>query len=364
MRAVRVTLAVALVALAAMAAGLASGCQGRTPALDQPREFEAKLQQLVGLRRFGSADSLINARARLRPGDPEVAVARGNLYYQMAVRAARNQAPGLPGAAADSGGPRGPDTLLVRRSIEALREGIAQHPERLDIRFGLAYIEQELGATGTEIEVLRDAIRWAKQHPDDLRWRYGDPLPSPPGEYVPQALHDYVSFYLDRGAPGDEVPMLAIARMSAEAYPSNNRSTNDVAFYYGARGDWKRSLEFLERAERADSSDALVLFNLGWAHENLGHRAPALRYYSRAVTAGDAGRMKDIAQSARQRLAALRGNAPLASAPPPFGSRLAPASRPATSRPSPSRAPSEGVQLPVPPAPLDTIPRPIPQTSP
>ena len=236
-------------------------------------------------------------------------MARGNLYFQMAVRAAGNPAAGPRGPARDSAAEHGPDTLLLRRSTDALREGIRKHPERLDIHLGLAFIEQQTGNVGAEIAALSDGIAYARQHPDELRWTYGEPLPSPPAEFVPQALHDYVSFYLDRGAPGDEVPMLTIARMSSEAYPANNRSTNDVAFYYGARGDWKRSLEFLERAERADSSDALVLFNLGWAHENLARRDLALRYYRRAATAGDAGRMKDIAESARDRVAALTGKA-------------------------------------------------------
>src|SRR5207247_2828821 len=104
-------------------------------------------------------------------------------------------------------------------------------------------------------------------------------------------------FYLQRGAPGDERPMLAIAQLSYDAFPNSPFALNDVAYFYGSRGDWSKSLEFLLRAERADSSDALVLYNLGWAHENLGHRGEAIRYYRRALVVGEAGRRSDVTQS-------------------------------------------------------------------
>jgi len=293
----------------ALLAGLPFGCHS-TPKVDTPQDFEAKLHPLVTAHEYAAAETLIDRRERALPGDAEVYVSRGNLYFQMAFGPMANAAAGLPGAApTDSAGNphRAPDTLLVRRAMESVRDGIARHPERLDMRFGLAYLLQQLGDPESEFAVLSNAVAYAKQHPDSLRWTYGEPLPSPPDEYVPQVLHDYVRFYLERDLPGDDLPMLAIARLSAEAYPRNNKSTNDVAFYYGTRGEWQRSLEFLRRAEQADSSDALVLYNLGWAHENLGHKSLAVRYYTRAVAAGEAGRMTDVAQSARGRLDQLGG---------------------------------------------------------
>jgi tetratricopeptide (TPR) repeat protein len=208
-----------------------------------------------------------------------------------------------------AGDSAGIDTLLARRALDALSDGIARNPERLDIRLGLAFLCQQLGMPMAEVQVVQGAVAYARQHPDALRWSYGEPLALPAEQYVPQSLHDYVRFYADRGAPGDEGPMLALAHLVMETYPNSPHVPNDVAFFYGQRNDWKTSLEYLKHAERADSSDALVLYNLGWAHEQLKQRAPALRYYRRAAAAGAAGRKSDIASSASQRLAAL-GAAP------------------------------------------------------
>ena len=289
---------------------LALACQ-KAPRVLSPQDFEARLREQVAQRSFAAAESLLAERERRHPGDAEVYVGRGNLYFLMAHRGVSSAASVLPGTSTpqDSAGSAAatPDTQLVRRAIDVIREGIRRHPERLDIRFGLAFIHQQIGDPAGEIAALREAVDYAREHAAELRWLYGEPLPSPPDRYIPTALRDYVRFYSDRGAPGDEGPMLEIARLSAEAYPKSPQSANDVALYYGNHGDWKRSLEFLEQAEQADSTNPLVLYNLGWAHENLGHRSRALRYYTRATTAGDAGGKQDVAQSARDGLARLNG---------------------------------------------------------
>jgi tetratricopeptide (TPR) repeat protein len=199
----------------------------------------------------------------------------------------------------------GLDTVLAQRALDTLRDGIHRHPERLDMRMGLAYLCQQLGMRIAEVQVVQETIGYSLQHGDALRWSYGEPLPLPANQYVPQVLHDYVRYYADRGAPGDDRAMMALAQLIMQAYPNSPYVPNDVAYWYATQNQWERSLDFLKLAERADSTDALVLYNLGWAHEQLKRRAPAVRYYRRALAVGTAGRKADIVQSASQRLAAL-----------------------------------------------------------
>src|SRR5207244_10585926 len=99
-------------------------------------------------------------------------------------------------------------------------------------------------------------------------WSYGDPLPATPETYIPKTLHEYVRHYVPLAEQGDERPLLAFAKLSYEAYPNSPFAMNDVAYFYGGRGEWGRSLELLRLAERADSTDALVLYNIAWAHDN------------------------------------------------------------------------------------------------
>ena len=289
--------------LVAVAAALTIGSCQRAPATQSARDFEAQWHELMTQRNYTSAQKLIDQREKQLPGDPEVAIARANLYFRQATGPAGRFAPGgKPSATTDAAGL---DTLQARHALDTLRDGIARHPERLDMRLGLAFLCQQLGLRLAEVQIFSETVAYALEHPGGLRWSYGDPLPLPADQFVPQSLHDYVRFYADRGGPGDEQSMMAIGQIVMQAYPHSAYVPNDLAYYYGQRRDWKTSLEYLKVAERADSTDALVLYNLGWTHEQLKHHDPALHYYRRALTTSVAGNQRDLAESARQRLVAL-----------------------------------------------------------
>jgi tetratricopeptide (TPR) repeat protein len=225
---------------------------------------------------YAAADSLISHRERALPGDAEVYVSRGNLYFQKAFGAMSDTTTGLPGAAgADHrNAPRARHAARAPRDRVACATAFAAtRAARHALR--AAYMLQQLGDPESEFEVLSNAVdvRDAASRFVALDLRRAA---ARRGRRVRAAGAARLRAVLSRARPARRRawPMLAIARLSSEAYPRNNRSTNDVAFYYGTAGEWHRSLEFLRRAEKSDSTDALVLYNLGWTHENLGAPEP------------------------------------------------------------------------------------------
>ena len=280
-----------------------SACQPASRLLS-PQDFETQWHDLVAQRNYTAAQKLIDQREKQKPGDAEVSIARANLYFRQATSAAA----GLSGSgrgAGSAGDSAKFDTLLVRRALDELSQGIARHPERFDMRLGLAYLFQQVGLRVPQAELIRETVAYTKAHPDSLRWTYGDPLPARAEAYVPQMLHDYVRFYVDRAAPGDGQAVFALGETIMQAYPHSPYVPNDIAYWFGQQGDWGKSLQYLMAAERADSTDALVLYNLGWANEQLKREAPATHYYRRALVVGAAGGKTDISQSAQQRLTAM-----------------------------------------------------------
>jgi tetratricopeptide (TPR) repeat protein len=289
---------------ALVAASLALASCAPAPKTLSPREFEVQWHDLLAQRSYPAAEKLIKGRERQLPNDPEALIARANLYFRQATGpGAGFGAGGRAGAAA--GDSAGLDTVLAQRAIDTLRDGIKRFPNRLDIRMGLAFVCRQLGMRSAEVQLIGELIAYARDHGDSLRWSYGEPLPMPARKYVPQLLHESVRYYTDRGAPGDDQVMMAIAQMVMQAYPESPLAPNDVGYWFANHNQWARSLEFLERAERADSTDALVLYNLGWANEQLRRRDPAIHYYRRSLSLGTAGSNADIARSASGRLAAL-----------------------------------------------------------
>ena len=291
-------------ALVVAACALASCSPKAAPAPLSPRDFETAWHALLAQRDYAAAQQLIDQREAQLPNDAEVLIARANLYFRQATGPTAGFGPGgRKGAAV--GDSMGFDTLLAERALDTLRDGIHQHPERLDLRMGLTYLCQQMGMRIAEVQVVGETVGYTLAHADSLLWSYGEPLPAPANEYVPQVLHDYVRYYANRNAPGDDRAMLAMAQLVMRAYPNSSYVPNDVAFWYATQNHWELSLDYLRMAEHADSTDALVLYNLGWANEQLRRRDPAVRYYRRALAVGTAGSKADIVQSANQRLAAL-----------------------------------------------------------
>lgn len=326
---------------------LVAACQNATTSRTtmttaSAREFETQWHGLIASGRFAAAESLIDARDRQAPGDAEVYVARGNLYYQ---ESRRRSAPG-PGGAVDSNAVRAA-SALTERAVSTLKEGVARQPHRMDIRFGLAFVLQELRRPDEELEVLREAVAYAKAHPDELLWSYGEPLPEPPSSYIPETLHQDVEFYLMRGEPGDDRKAMEIATLSADAYPMSTAALNDIAFVYGVRHEWAKGLEVLKRAEAIDSTSAALLLNMGYTYQNLGKRSVAQRYYERSLTSATAQGDDQIAQQARTALSYFGSGR---SGTPPI-SAVAPGRRGVTPAPPGSVQP---VIQPAPPAPVDT----------
>ena len=290
--------------LACVAVALALASCSPAPSPLTPREFEAQWHNLLAQRDYRAAEKLIALRDKQLPDDPEALIARANLLFRQATG---------PGAGFAANGRRGAatgdsvrlDTLLAERALDTLREGIKRHPERLDIRMGLSFLCQQLGLGVAQVQVIEEAIAYARGHGDALLWSYGEPLPLPADQYLPRTLHENVRYYAERGGPGDDQMMMAIAQRVMQAYPNNAYVPNDVAFWYATHNEWERSLEYLQRAERADSTDGLVLYNLGWANEHLKRPGPAAIYYRRALLVGSAAGKEDIVSSSRQRLADL-----------------------------------------------------------
>ena len=280
-----------------------SACQ-QAPSILSPQDFETQWHDLLAQRNYAAAQTLIDQREKSLPGDAEVSIARANLYFRQATSPAAGFSASGRGAGT-AGDSAKFDTLLVHRALDVLAEGIRRHPERFDMRLGLAYLFQQVGLRIPQVQLVRETIEFARAHPDSMRWSYGGPMPMPTETYVPRMLHDYVRYYADRGAPGDDPVMFALAEPIMQAYPHSPYVPNDVAFWFATTHRWDRSLEYLMAAERADSTDALVLYNLGWANEQLKRHGPAVHYYRRALATGTAGGNADLDQSARQRLRAM-----------------------------------------------------------
>lgn len=172
---------------------------------------------------------------------------------------------------------------IAKTAMEYLRQALEKFPQRLDIWFGLASLQEKFGDFNGELLTLKEMVRFAKANVTILRNYKGEPLSTDANKLLPEKLHDYATYYYEKKTAADDEKMVQIARLSAESYPGHDYAFNDIAAYYSNKGDFKNARLYFEKALNANSKDTLVLLNLGDVCVKLKDIKKAREYYERVV---------------------------------------------------------------------------------
>ena len=146
-------------------------------------------------------------------------------------------------------------------------------------------------------------VSYARDHLAQLRWLNGENLPEPADHFIPGKLHSYGMYYEKKENPEDDKRFLKIATFAAEQFPGHPYAFNDVALYYSIAGDNAKTREWLEKANRINPKDTLVLMNLGQICSKLGDNRDARKWYQEVLKVDPEG---EYAPQATDALAKLK----------------------------------------------------------
>jgi len=106
-------------------------------------------------------------------------------------------------------------------------------------------------------------VAYAREHPTQLKWLKGEPLPVPADKFVPDKLHDYGLYYQEKENLEDDKRWFQISTLAMEQYPNDPQGFNDAAGYYADLSDWQKARDLLEKAHQIDPKWVGALVNLG-----------------------------------------------------------------------------------------------------
>lgn len=302
--------AIAITLLAATAA-LAATCAVAQSARDYASEADSLMSYPDSLK----AVALFRDWHAARPDDPEGYVAEANYWFARAYH---------PGVAVTTKPPEGGDLSLTdstgnvagslseddrydeelaQRAAGVLDPAIRRFPRRLDLYFGQAHIYEAIGDFDSERRALYAAVEEALAHPAEMRWTNGDTLASPAHEFVPGAVHSYATHYAEQATDLGNQHFAELTRLGVWAYPRDVRLLNDMAAVYLLANDPRSALPWLLKANAADTTDALVVANIGHVYQQLGDFPRARDYTSRVLRMTDD---EQLLNEARRRLEELK----------------------------------------------------------
>ena len=282
---------------------------GTGPAAEQ--DYAARFKELHDRKAEAEIEPLLEEWREKKPNDPDAWITSANYYFnqrQVMISTKKPEKGDFVVSDPKTGKTAGSISFeqnkgSVNRAAELLQEATKKFPNRLDIWCGLAFIDQESGNFDAELSTLRDMVAYARDHATELKWLKGENLPQPPDQFIPEKLHSYGLYYEKKENPKDDNRFLEIAKFSAEQFPNHPYAFNDVAMYFSVIGDNAKTREWLERANRIDPKDTLVMMNLGHICSKLGDNRGARKWYEEVIKVDPTG---EDAQQAKDTLAKLK----------------------------------------------------------
>jgi tetratricopeptide (TPR) repeat protein len=286
-------------------------CGGKIAAAE---DYAARYKQLREEKApAAQIDSLLDEWRAKQSEDPEAWITSANYYFNESLGTVISTDPAEKGKFdlkdKKTGKKAGsivtkPEVAKTSRSAtDILREATTKFPDRLDIWCGLAWMNQEAGNFNDEFDTLQNMVGYAREHPEGLKWLKGQPLNESADIFIAEKLHEYGTYYEKKENPKDDDRFLKIAMFSAEQFPNHPYAFNDVAVYYSIKGDNAKTREWLEKANKIDPRDTLVMTNLGYVCSKLGDNAAARKWYEAVIKADPNG---EHAARAKQGLAKLK----------------------------------------------------------
>lgn len=275
------------------------------------QDYFARFKELREQKADAQIEPLLNEWREKRPNDPDAWITSANYYFnrrQVMISKKKPQKGDFSLTDKKTGKQAGSisfesDEAATNRAAELLQQATTKFPDRLDIWCGLAFVYQESGAFDSEFATLQRMVSYARDHTAQLRWLNGENLPEPADDFIPEKLHSYGMYYEKKENPEEDKRFLKIATFAAEQFPDHPYAFNDIALYYSIAGDNAKTREWLEKANKINPKDTLVLMNLGQICSKLGDNQAARKWYQEVLKVDPEG---EYAAQAKDALAKLK----------------------------------------------------------
>lgn len=173
----------------------------------------------------------------------------------------------------------------IQKGIKRIDKAIKSHPDRLDMRFGKAYVLGEIIDQEGLQEVFVEIIQRSAVNKNQWLWNKGENLPD--GQmFMLQTIQSYIGEAFDRMEDRDLKLIETVSSEIVKYYPDNVEAHNNMSALYLIYGEFEKALETLLRIEKSAPEDVIVLGNIGFAYANLGDNEKAIEYFQKVVDSG------------------------------------------------------------------------------
>jgi tetratricopeptide (TPR) repeat protein len=263
------------------------------------QNYQAQFRAAFAKSDTTNAFAIINEWEKSAPKDPELYTAAFNLYFftseQANIALEKEQKSKESFPLTDSTGKTvgylntktgyGPEKIA--RALNYINRGIAQFPDRLDMRWGKCYVLGQIG----DYENLTVEVVAALQHAATIKcnwlWTNNQKTPNSQKEML-EAVQRYLKQLYDTQDDKLLVNMQRIGEVALYHYPNSIEILTTTSVTYMLTKNYPKAIGYLKQAEKLNPKDFIVLNNMARCYELTRNKASALKYYQLAAKYGDA----------------------------------------------------------------------------
>ena len=193
------------------------------------------------------------------------------------------------------------DADLVKNALAKISQGIALHPNRLDMRFGKIYF---LGLIKNWDEFTKEIIVTVKQSStNNNNWTWTNNKSREDGKaFFLSSLQTYQMQLYNTEDDALLVNMRDIANEILAHYPDNVESLSNLSITYLLTKEYDKGLTALFKAEKIAPKDTIVLANIAHAYKLKGDKKMSIEYYEKIIKHGD----EEMQEYAKQQIEKLK----------------------------------------------------------
>ena len=197
---------------------------------------------------------------KLYPNDAELYSVRANYYFMLAMQEGIVVADAIY-----------PETRFDQEKLDlatgTLAKGIAQFPDRADLRLGKVSMHLNADEIGPAVKEVQAALERSVVNHNQWFWTLDEPVDADGVELLRDSVQDYLSALLDADELTAAEEMIDTA---VRLYPEEAVFLSDKASIRYFSGDLQGALKWFEQAHECDPEDQLIKNNLAAVKKALG----------------------------------------------------------------------------------------------
>jgi len=190
------------------------------------------------------------------------------------------------------------DAEKMGKLYQKFDEGLAKYPDRLDLWFGKAHVQQLQNDDIAALETLKKVIDRSLVNHQQWLWTNDKPTPSAPKDFFFDSLQGYFSYFYD--AQSDSVAQ-ALVEYGLKYYPDNIYLLNDKAVLLTNAKKLDEALNIFLKLYNLAPNDEIVVWNIASLYAEKHDKKQAAIYYKKLLKSKDRRRRKFAKQELKRK---------------------------------------------------------------